>query len=339
MNEGVDLGIALAGAAELLRRLPTQSEQIPVAQQLFARWREGFRQAEPRLLMNREPGRPEVQYDLLLRDPQGGSVALTRREDSGVPWSVHYADHWAANFVVTVDSNQSLTVQQALMHLRMASHNQPDTMESLVNHLLLAREAKAEAPASEAELQEAADSFRRSRGLRSADDTHRWLQDVRMPLVHFQEMLDLAVRIGRVKNRIAAERFDAYFSEHRSEFDRVGVVQARADEEPARRLARLAQSSGLLAAIDHEIRNGQGFNVEAVAQTRFAGGFDPPLRDAAVNSTVGPYRDADRWVVAQITSRDPARLDAPTRLAVEESICRAWLAQLRSAAQIRWHWL
>jgi hypothetical protein len=117
------------------------------------------------------------------------------------------------------------------------------------------------------------------------------------------------------------------------------VVQAHADEETAQRLAHLAQSSSLLAAIDHEIRNGPDFKVEALAQTRFAGGLDPPLKDATVNSTVGPYRDADRWVVAQIASRDPASLDAQTRLAVEESICRAWLAQLRSVAQIRWHWL
>jgi putative peptide maturation system protein len=339
MNEGVDFGVALAGAAELLRRLPTQSQQTPVAQQLFAHWRERCPQAEPRLLMNREPGRSDVQYDLLLRDPRGGAVALTWLEDSGVPWSVNYADHWAANFVVTVDADHSLTVQQALMHLRMASGSQPEPMESLVNHLLLAREAKAEAPASGAELQEVADSFRRSRGLHSADETHRWLRDIRMPLVHFEEMLDLAVRIGRVKTRVAAERFDAYFREHRSEFDRVRIVQVHADEAPARRLAHLAQSSGLLAAIDHEIRDGQSSNVEALVQTRFAVGLEPALKDAIVNSIVGPYRDADRWVVAQIISRDPARLDARTRLAVEESICREWLTQLRSTAEIEWHWL
>jgi putative peptide maturation system protein len=339
MNEDVDFGVALAAAAELLRRLPTQSKQIPAAQQLFAHWRERWPQAEPRLLVNREPGRSDVQYDLLVRDPQGGAVALTWLEDRGVPWSVNYADHWAANFVVTVDADHSLTVQQALMHLRMASRSQPGLMESLVNHLLLAREATAEAPASDAELQEAADSFRRSRGLHSADDTQRWLRDIRMPLVHFEEMLDLAVRIGRVKTRVAAERFDAYFGEHRSEFDRVRSVQVHADEARVRRLTDLAQSSGLLAAIDRQIRDGQSPDVEALVQTRFAVDVEPALKDAIVDSIVGPYRDADRWVVAQIISRAPAHLDTPTRLAVEESICREWLAQLRSTAEIQWHWL
>lgn len=339
MNESVDFGVALAAAAELLRRLPAQSQQIPAAQQLFAQWRERWPQAEPRLLVNREPGRSDVQYDLLLHAPEGGAVALTWLQDHGVPWSVNYADHWAANFVVTVDADHSLTLQQALVHLRMASRSQPELMESLVNHLLLAREAEAEAPASDAELQEAADLFRRSRGLRSAEDTHRWLRDIRMPSVHFEEMLELAVRIRRAKTRVAAERFDAYFAEHRSDFDRICIVLVHIDAAQARRLADLAQSSGLLAAIDGQIRGDQNSNVEAFVQTRFAVDLDPAVRDATVNSIVGPYRAADRWAVAQIVSREPARPDAQTRRAVEESICRDWLSQLRSTAEIRWHWL
>ena len=339
MNEGVDFGVALAAAAELLRGLSTQSQQVAAARQQFAHWREGWPQAEPRLLVNREPGRSDVQYDLLLRDPRGGAVALTWLEDRGVPWSVNYADHWAANLVLTVDADHSLTVQQALVQLRMASRSQPELMESLVNHLLLAREAEAEAPASDVELQEAADSFRRSRGLRSAEDTHRWLREIRMPLAHFEQMLELAVRIRRVKTRVAAGRFDAYFDEHRSGFDRICIVQAHADETQARRLADLARSSGLLAAIDAQIRSGQGSSAEALVQTRFAADLEPAVRDAAVNSIVGPYRDTDRWVVAQVVSREAACPDAQTRLAVEEAICRDWLSQLRSAAGIRWHWL
>ncbi|HXI19701.1 MAG TPA: hypothetical protein VNH46_01365, partial [Gemmatimonadales bacterium] len=49
---------------------------------------------------------------------------------------------------------------------------------------------------------------------------------------------------------------------------------------------------------------------------------------------VGP----DTWV-AEVLSRVPTPLDAPTRRAIQDHLFHQWLARRRKEATIRWHWV
>src|SRR5687767_453939 len=111
MSMQPDLNGALAHAVSFLQELPRRREEVTDARARL----EEFRQAHPGLradlLVDQPPASPRADYDLLLGHPQGGTVALNWRADEGVPWAVDYADHWAANYVVTVNE-KCVTVQE-----------------------------------------------------------------------------------------------------------------------------------------------------------------------------------------------------------------------------------
>src|SRR4051812_25408887 len=119
--------VALMHGILLLRGLPRRREEGAEARKGM----DSFRTAPPGgradLLVDKPPASRKVDYDLLLTHPDGGTVALTWRADEGIPWSVQYADHWAANYVVTVDADH-VTVQEALLALKLAGRRHPDLM-------------------------------------------------------------------------------------------------------------------------------------------------------------------------------------------------------------------
>src|SRR5262249_28545584 len=101
---------SLADAVAFLRDLPRQREAVPGApdgRSASLAPPPGLRAA---LLVDPPPASPRVDYDLLFGAPEGGTVSLNWRADGGVPWVVEYADHWAANHVVTVNDHP-VTVQ------------------------------------------------------------------------------------------------------------------------------------------------------------------------------------------------------------------------------------
>src|SRR5262245_32273598 len=105
---------ALSEGIAFLRDLPPGRGEVAASRSRL----EAFRAAHPGLrvdlLVDQPPGSPRVDYDLLLGGPDGSTVALNWRPDRGLPWVVDYADHWAANFVVSVN-RKDVTVQQALL--------------------------------------------------------------------------------------------------------------------------------------------------------------------------------------------------------------------------------
>jgi putative peptide maturation system protein len=341
MAEIGNFGHVLESATALLRQLPVEYDQVAAAHQLVSQWAEQFPGADARLLVDRPPGTAHVEYDLLLKHPVDGSVALTCRTDGGLPWAVYYGDHWAANFVVSIDGEYSMTVQQALMQLRMASRSHPDLADSMVNHLLYTRRmADEDLAGTSMELQAAADAFRQTRGLHSAEETRHWLDEIRMPHVYFEEMLKVAVRIQKLKQKIADERRDAYFAAHHLEFDGVHLCEAHTPSaDNAAHLVLRAHGGGLLAAVGEQLCNPGLPPVEASVMVRCVHELAPALRSAAPGTILGPHREAAGWIVAEIIARHAAQMDEQTRVAVDEAVCREWLAEQRAKVNIRWHWL
>ena len=105
------------------------------------------------------------EHDVLLEHPERGTVGITWCADDGTPWAITYADHWASNLVVSVDDGD-VTLQEALLFLKMAAEKASDLMESLVSEKIVAMAVQAEPPPVEhGELQAAADAFRIANGL------------------------------------------------------------------------------------------------------------------------------------------------------------------------------
>jgi hypothetical protein len=105
------------------------------------------------------------------------------------------------------------------------------------------------------------------------------------------------------------------------------------------RLAGRARDTGLLAALNAQLHDPAAPRLEGRLASRYAGELPPMLRDTEPDTIIGPYADHCEWSVAQVYARQAAKLEGPTRAAVEEAVCREWLAEQRAAAQICWHWL
>src|SRR5262245_39178349 len=214
---------------------------------------EHFRRENPGvradLLVDQPPASRQVDYDLMLSHPEGGTLALSWRADEGVPWAVQYADHWAANYVLTVDA-RDVTIQQALLFLKLTGDREPDLMTELVDQQLIAVAIDADPPpVSDEELQRAADEFRRASRLLNAESTRRWLEEMGLSMEQFQSRLRGAVQIRKLKERVTADDIETYFEAHRKSFDFIRYFQVETrSQATASELAATAREVGLLAA-------------------------------------------------------------------------------------------
>ncbi|MGZ8384209.1 MAG: TIGR04500 family putative peptide maturation system protein [Nitrospira sp.] len=330
----------LEEAAELLRALPRGHGDASAAKRRISAWREKHPGLEAELLVDRPPGSLFVDYDLLLGHLGAGTLGLTWREDDGLPWSVHYADHWAANFVVTVNG-KSITVQQALQTLRTAGTAYPDVLNELVNHQLLLEVAgRNEWPVSDEELQQAADRFRHACGLHRKVDMAAWLEQMGLSRDQFTALMDVSVRNRKAKEQVTADRIEPFFHANRDLYDQVGVCEVTiADENAASRLRNRARETGLPRATEEIAQSMLSSSFECVLTKKYAGTLPANVRNAVVGEVVGPGPSARGLLVAEILSRRKAELDDATRQAVQEAIYQEWLARQRASASIQWHWV
>src|SRR6185503_5968331 len=170
------------------------------------------------------PGEERADYDVLL-DAGGGTLAVSWSADDASPWFVDHADHWAASHVVTVNGS-SLTVQEALQVVRIAGTSYPDLHDLLIRDALR-REAMAGSEAidvSADEIQQAADEFRQSNGLHSAEATHRWLVERGLSVRSFQRLLRGGVQARKARAKLTADRVEPFFDQHAALFDMLTIA-------------------------------------------------------------------------------------------------------------------
>jgi putative peptide maturation system protein len=242
--------------------------------------------------------------------------------------------------VVTVNE-KSVTVQEALLFLKLAGQHEPDLMTEMVEEQLIAAVMAKEPPeVSDAELQAAADQFRRANRLFSAEATHRWLEETGVSEERFEDLLAHVVQRRKLKERVTADRIEPYFASHREEFTVVRSVRIDVPREAvAADLARVAREQGLLAAIQAPLRNAVPCELKVVVTERHACELPPPLSSAAPGVIVGPIVEEIGHWVAEVLDRQAAQLDASIRAVIQKRLFREWLVEQREQATVRWHWM
>jgi putative peptide maturation system protein len=335
-----ELEAALIAGVAFLRELPRERVAVATARARLPAFRAAHPGLRIDLLVDQPPGSPRVDYDLFFGGADGSTIALNWRADAGLPWVVEYADHWAANFVVTVN-RRDVTVQEALLFLQLAGQDRPGLMERLVEEKLVALALEADPPeVGDAEVQAAADRFRTAHRLHSAAATARWLEEAGLSRERFTELARAPAERRQLEERIAGDRIEPYFATHRPEFERVRCFRVDARSEAvAARLAAAAREPGLLdaaAALFPDLEDGE---TEAALRSEPAGSLPASLAAAAAGAIVGPEASGGRWWVAQVLSRRPAQLDEETRAVIRRRLFREWLARQREEAVVRWHWM
>jgi putative peptide maturation system protein len=289
-------------------------------------------------VVDRPPATHEVEYDLLLQHPAGGTVALAYREDRGVPWAVDYSDHWAANYVVSVDG-EHLSVQQALLMMRLAGWRSDDLMTDLVDWAIIHRELDAgPRDATEAELQECADNFRAAHGLFTAEATETWLRSLGLDLQQFARMIAGAVETRRLAEQVTggSAAIEGFFSAEPGRADRLGYLEVRGPDAGHGDLAGQESGGGLWERTVASLTRGDA--VEGVIRQRFVFELGPELAAARPGQIVRGGAGRDSWV-AEVLARVPSPLDRATRRAIQDHLFRQWLVRRRAEAKVQWHWV
>ncbi|MGY2051390.1 TIGR04500 family putative peptide maturation system protein [Methylobacterium sp. JK268] len=332
-------GLTLREAARLLRDLPPGRAGVPEARARIAAWGAARPDLRPQLMVHREPGSARIEYDLMLDDPEGGTLGLCWRADDGVPWLVAQAQHWAANAVLTVDG-ESVTVQEALRQLRVSAQAHPDLVSDLIDQKILFAALRQDGPeVGAAELQEAADRFRAARGLHAAADMLRWLEESGLNAEQFEALLTLTVEVRRFKDALAEPQIAPRFEAERGRWDRVRLIEVEGLDAPAA-AALLAQARevGLAAAACAVAEGADLPRFGGALATRFAHRLPEAVREAPPGAILGPFGSGGNLRLVEVLGRAPAALDEETRGALREEIVAAWLAERRAAAQVEWHW-
>jgi len=341
-------GDVFEAAVDLLRELPRERDAVGMARELVAKFQHRFVAWRPELVVDTPPGAPRVDYDLLIDHPHGGTVALNWRAEHTDPWALEYAEHWAANFVLTVELGEDrrlVTTQHALKALRFTADRQPSLMQALVDGALLALEFDENRPVLEPdEIQRGADELRRVLGLNTAEATRHWMDQMQLTPRRFRGIVIDELTVAKGKERIVAPEVERYFADHHADFERVRYTRATTpDPEAGRELAASTRADGgLLAAASKRLvsiaRSSESMLSVGIAEAA-ACELSAPVRAAAPGDVIGPFTENGTSVVAQVLARTPAVLDPATRSLVSARVLREWLDRRAAQATIRWHWM
>jgi putative peptide maturation system protein len=189
---------ALAEAASLLRELPRHRHAITTARQRFRQFTVAHPDTPARLLANARPGCDDTEYDILLIAPDGGTIAVSWHPDQGIPWTALYADHWAANFILTVNGANT-SIQSALLYLNRVLNRRPDMMADLVARALTGAAVEASPPPlEEAEIDKAVDEFRIN-GLFSGAETQKWLDEMQLTMEALRSLVSRNLQVRKLR--------------------------------------------------------------------------------------------------------------------------------------------
>lgn len=331
-----EFGADLASAVALLRRLPRHRDEVGEARRMVADWSAAHPRRRAELVIDLPPGDLRAGYDLVLAHPEGGNVALTGQAEDGVPWSIEYSTHFAANRLLSVNE-RSLSVPSALFTIRALNRRDPTLHRQLVDYCLLWDQVFDEDVAATAEeLEAAADVFRRSRGLHSRAATLEWLADVGLTEQAFAIHIEFVARIERFRRGFFEAHAADHLRAHPADFDRVDAVWVRAaDAEALDGLAAARTPADLLARL-----GGHGGDLQLTMGRHWALDLPAPLRSLAAGEVAGPVPETGQVILGGVRAREAADAADPAVLArAGEAALAEWLAEQRAQATIRWHWL
>ncbi|MGJ6968334.1 hypothetical protein ACSDR0_41150 [Streptosporangium sp. G11] len=368
--------VDLVAAVTLLRGLPTAGAgAVNDAHRHVRAWSTERPWLCAQLVVDDPPGSTEVGYDLLLRHPDGGTVALSAEVDDGVPWLVDHSTHWAASQILSVDG-AGLSVAAGLSAIRDLGTRDRQLHERLVDHRILLTELDDDhEPVTPAEMQRAADEFRRRRGLTGRAETLDWLAEVGMSGEAFRDHVKVQAFIARVRGRFAGEPARRHLAEHADEFTvrhAAWVTGARPDalrvlvDGPVEEFVNRAAAAAVLGrpiggpgagsaggpgvgpgvgsvgepSAGSVGRPGgeRGLRLEAVAT--LTSRLPEPLRAVPAGASLGPVPYDGGYLAGVVYAVVPPDPDDPAVLdAACDAAFRAWLEERRRESEIRWFWL
>jgi putative peptide maturation system protein len=298
--------------------------ELNVVQSRRRRRRPGLRLT---LVAHIEPYDGSLAHDVVVRD--GTDVVVIGTAGApGLPWPLRGVTRADEQRLLRVNGAK-LDVPEALACLDVLFDDR-HTLRTLVDSCLVA-EALAEEPVTftAPEVQEAADAFRRGKGLLTAAQTSAWLAERAMSESEFEDVVRRTAAVVALRRRVAAvDRVARHFAAHRQRYATVLVAWAQGTRD--------GLANDALGAVAEARRRGAPAGLTEWLVGELPDGM-AALADAAVGVPLPVRVDGTPGTAVVVDRRDPV-LDSSTAEQIERELFESWLAGRRRTADIEWHW-
>ncbi|MEV4383921.1 TIGR04500 family putative peptide maturation system protein [Streptosporangium sp. NPDC049644] len=326
----------LSHAREFLLRV--QELEPERAREALDELRERYPEVVFRLLWQREEYDGSLHYDLLIRQPEHGTTSLSWCPDRALPWPLRGV-HRASELLLLRVNGVDMQVAEAIAQLDFL-WDEARLTDRLITACLLQEELhQSPVTFSDAEIQEAVDAFRRSRGLVTAQATREWMELRDLSVRDLRELVAGEAAVARLRDRVTAGRVEPYFAEHENEFDRVRVARlVYSDQALARDAAQeVLSGADFYTVAEREFSAGRGTGDLFADLTAEELGLDAAASVRA-GDTLGPVTLGNEFAVVKVLSVESAVLDDRTRQLVARRLFDEWIAERRRSAKIEWFW-
>ncbi len=227
--------------------------------------------------------------------------------------------------------DHDVTLHDLLYTLKISERMRP--LEVALHEAALMRAAdRLGVTVSDQELQAHADGVRRSLGLLRSEDTDRWLAARGSSVDDFEAYALRLATAAKLKEKVTEGRVDAYFSEHRQDFD--GAVISRIvvdDGEQAADIAERTRSGAAAFAAVARVESMEGGTRDAGGHAGFVyrGQLPPAVSEAVfaaqAGDIVGPVDVDGLYHVVCVERLQPAEYTQGHHEAAREQLFTAWL--------------
>ncbi|MBI4395522.1 MAG: peptidylprolyl isomerase [Elusimicrobia bacterium] len=221
----------------------------------------------------------------------------------------------------------------ALLDFLQAQRRADVVHDFLVFNLMMKSAEEYKIQVTDAELQKAADEFRKSRDLVTAKETRDWMAASRLSDQEFDALVETEVKVNKLKEKVVAERVGKYWAEHGVEYDSVKisqiVVQSRSLAQELKAKLEDGETAFYRLARDHS----------GDTSSKDAGGYLGILRRSDLTAELqgqvfagkkgdilGPLELGKQFILIEIHEVRKAKLE-DVRPDVEEAIWQAWLEE------------
>jgi putative peptide maturation system protein len=330
----------LADALDYLRDLTVDRAQPPAALRRLEVLRQHHPGTRLRLLWQREEYDRSLHYDLLVRQPDEGTVSLSYCADDALPWPLRSRQRASERVLLRVNG-VSMEVDRAVACLDFL-WDEVRLADRLVTACLLQHEIEqSPVDVDEAELQQAMDAFRRAHGLLTVTATREWMARHSLSHVELDRLVAGEAAVARLRKREVGGDVPAYFEKNGQLFDTARIARmvlpSRAHAE--RVVAAVVAGADFGALAEAAFVDGTAApEYAAVRRHELAPDIAGQVFGAAPGALLGPFDTVTGHALIRLLDLAPAVLDEVTTNLVERHLFAAWIAERRRSARVEWCW-
>lgn len=242
---------------------------------------------------------------------------------------------------VAVVGGREISLHDALYTLKLKGQLAAIVAQAVTDQLIADAADREGITVAAAEVQQAADRFRMSRGLNRVDATEGWLAHNRLSRNDLEAGLKRALFFEKMMAaKIAApERLQQYFLQERRRFDRARLSRIMvATEDLARELlAQLVEDNKDFDEVARRYSTDlpsklKGGSIGVVQRIELPPAIEMAVFNAKPNDVVGPIRVGNDFQLVKVEAILPGQLTPEVAALLRRELFRRWLRQEAEAS-------